>query len=122
MIYNIHYFFQHLLPLPFFIILASNIWEHFVYALASEPLEIWPINLSVPKLILYLIGNILTQYPFTNFQLFNSFVLKFFLFVCLCIYYNVINRDKSRESTQKHLSDLLRLSFYSLQLCFTKTF
>ncbi|XP_043262254.1 UDP-xylose and UDP-N-acetylglucosamine transporter [Colletes gigas] len=55
-------YYTHLLPLPFFITLAPNIWDHFTYALASEPLQISYINLQVPKLILYLMGNVLTQY------------------------------------------------------------
>ncbi|XP_029053075.1 UDP-xylose and UDP-N-acetylglucosamine transporter [Osmia bicornis bicornis] len=55
-------YYTHLLPLPFFLTLAPNIWEHFKYALASEPMNISLINLHVPKLIAYLIGNILTQY------------------------------------------------------------
>ncbi|XP_053972206.1 UDP-xylose and UDP-N-acetylglucosamine transporter [Hylaeus anthracinus] len=55
-------YYTHLLPMPFFLTLAPNIWEHFSYALASEPLQLSLINLHVPKLIVYLIGNILTQY------------------------------------------------------------
>lgn len=55
-------YYTHLLPLPFFLLLAPNIWEHFTYAVTSEPLEISMLNIHVPKLILYLIGNILTQY------------------------------------------------------------
>lgn len=57
-------FFQHLLPLPFFLTLTSNIKDHLLLAMASDPLIIPVINLSVPKLIVYLIGNVLTQYPF----------------------------------------------------------
>ncbi|KAF3422420.1 hypothetical protein E2986_02541 [Frieseomelitta varia] len=53
-------YYTHLLPLPFFLTLAPNIWDHFTYALASEPIQI--INLQIPKLIVYLIGNVLTQY------------------------------------------------------------
>lgn len=55
-------YYTHLLPLPFFLTLAPNIWDHFMYALASDPIKISIINLQVPKLILYLIGNVLTQY------------------------------------------------------------
>ncbi|CAD1472914.1 unnamed protein product, partial [Heterotrigona itama] len=53
-------YYTHLLPLPFFLTLAPNIWDHFTYALSSEPMQI--INLQIPKLIVYLIGNVLTQY------------------------------------------------------------
>ncbi|CAL7948766.1 unnamed protein product [Xylocopa violacea] len=55
-------YYTHLLPLPFFLTLAPNIWDHFKYALASEPIAISIFNLQMPKLIAYLIGNILTQY------------------------------------------------------------
>ena len=55
-------YYTHLLPLPFFLTLAPNIWEHFKYALVSEPVEVSVLNLHVPLLILYLLGNILTQY------------------------------------------------------------
>ncbi|KZC10044.1 PREDICTED: UDP-xylose and UDP-N-acetylglucosamine transporter-like [Dufourea novaeangliae] len=55
-------YYTHLLPMPFFLTLAPNIWDHFTYALASEPMYLSIINLHVPKLIVYLIGNILTQY------------------------------------------------------------
>ncbi|XP_043604014.1 UDP-xylose and UDP-N-acetylglucosamine transporter [Bombus pyrosoma] len=55
-------YYTHLLPLPFFLTLAPNIWDHFMYALASDPIKISIINLQMPKLILYLIGNVLTQY------------------------------------------------------------
>lgn len=55
-------YYTHLLPLPFFLTLAPNIWEHFTYALASDPMHVPVINLELPKLIVYLIGNILTQY------------------------------------------------------------
>ncbi|XP_043682932.1 UDP-xylose and UDP-N-acetylglucosamine transporter-like [Vespula pensylvanica] len=55
-------YYTHLLPLPFFLTLISNIKDHLVLAMASDPLIIPVINLSVPKLIAYLIGNVLTQY------------------------------------------------------------
>ncbi|XP_003493394.1 UDP-xylose and UDP-N-acetylglucosamine transporter [Bombus vosnesenskii] len=55
-------YYTHLLPLPFFLTLAPNIWDHFMYALASDPIKISIINLQMPKLILYLMGNVLTQY------------------------------------------------------------
>lgn len=55
-------YYTHLLPLPFFLTLAPNIWEHFKYALASESYTVPVINLQMPILVVYLIGNILTQY------------------------------------------------------------
>jgi len=57
---------QHLLPLPFFLTLAPNIYDHWNFALASEPLRLPVIGVHMPSLIVYLIGNVLTQYPFLN--------------------------------------------------------
>lgn len=57
---------QHLLPLPFFLTLTPNIYDHWNFALASEPLRLPVIDVYMPSLIVYLIGNILTQYPFLN--------------------------------------------------------
>ncbi|XP_017793632.1 PREDICTED: UDP-xylose and UDP-N-acetylglucosamine transporter [Habropoda laboriosa] len=55
-------YYTHLLPLPFFLTMAPNIWDHFKYALVSDPINISVIDVYMPKLIFYLIGNILTQY------------------------------------------------------------
>ncbi|XP_033332788.1 ER GDP-fucose transporter [Megalopta genalis] len=55
-------YYTHLLPLPFFLTLAPNIWDHFTYAVNSEPLRVSMLDIYVPKLILFLIGNVLTQY------------------------------------------------------------
>lgn len=57
-------FLQHFLPLPFFLTLAPNIYDHWKFALASEPLSLPLIGVHMPSLIIYLIGNVLTQYPF----------------------------------------------------------
>lgn len=54
-------FCTHALPLPFFLIVGSNIYEHWLLALESEPVEIFS-NLYLPKMVLYLIGNVLSQY------------------------------------------------------------
>ncbi|XP_014473417.1 PREDICTED: UDP-xylose and UDP-N-acetylglucosamine transporter [Dinoponera quadriceps] len=55
-------YYTHLLPLPFFMTLAPNIYEHWKFAYASELTELPLIGLHMPKLIVYLLGNILTQY------------------------------------------------------------
>ncbi|KAH0551297.1 UDP-xylose and UDP-N-acetylglucosamine transporter [Cotesia glomerata] len=55
-------YYTHLLPLPFFLTLSSNIWDHAQLALKSDPLLIPILGLSAPKSIVYLIGNVLTQY------------------------------------------------------------
>ncbi|EGI70282.1 PREDICTED: UDP-xylose and UDP-N-acetylglucosamine transporter [Acromyrmex echinatior] len=55
-------YYTHLLPLPFFLTLAPNIYDHWNFALASEPLRLPVIGVHMPSLIVYLIGNVLTQY------------------------------------------------------------
>ncbi|XP_012258227.1 UDP-xylose and UDP-N-acetylglucosamine transporter [Athalia rosae] len=55
-------YYTHLLPLPFFLTLTKNIWDHSVLAVNSDPLALPVIGISMPKTIAYLIGNVLTQY------------------------------------------------------------
>ncbi|GAB1861199.1 UDP-xylose and UDP-N-acetylglucosamine transporter-like [Camponotus japonicus] len=55
-------YYTHFLPLPFFLTLAPNIYDHWKFALASEPLKLPLIGVHMPSLIAYLIGNVLTQY------------------------------------------------------------
>ncbi|KAG7202823.1 hypothetical protein KM043_009980 [Ampulex compressa] len=55
-------YYTHLLPLPFFLFLLPNIWEHLTYAFTTEPLTIPGFDIHIPKLVVYLIGNVFTQY------------------------------------------------------------
>ncbi|XP_015515413.1 UDP-xylose and UDP-N-acetylglucosamine transporter [Neodiprion pinetum] len=55
-------FYTHLLPLPFFLTLLPNIWNHTLLAVNSDPLTLPLIGVSMPKTLVYLIGNVLTQY------------------------------------------------------------
>ncbi|XP_052872467.1 UDP-xylose and UDP-N-acetylglucosamine transporter [Anopheles cruzii] len=55
-------FYTHLLPLPFFALLAGNIWDHLQLANASPPQPVPLLGISVPITWLYLLGNVLTQY------------------------------------------------------------
>lgn len=55
-------YYTHLLPLPGFLILYKNIWDHTLIATNSEPYTIPIAHIDVPIMWLYLIGNILTQY------------------------------------------------------------
>lgn len=55
-------YYTHLLPLPFFVMLAPNIWDHLTFAIMSDPLKIPVLNIYVPKLVAFLIGNVFTQY------------------------------------------------------------
>lgn len=55
-------YYTHLLPLPFFLILYKNIWDHIQIANASELYSVPIINTDVPIIWIYLLGNVLTQY------------------------------------------------------------
>lgn len=51
---------QHLLPLPGFLLLYNNIWEHMVIASHTEPVNLLVCN--IPIAWIYLLANCLTQY------------------------------------------------------------
>ncbi|CAH1724485.1 UDP-xylose and UDP-N-acetylglucosamine transporter [Aphis gossypii] len=53
-------FYTHLIPLPWFLCLYSNLKEHTLMAFESEPLPY--IGFGIPGTIVYLIGNVFTQY------------------------------------------------------------
>jgi solute carrier family 35 (UDP-xylose/UDP-N-acetylglucosamine transporter), member B4 len=53
-------FFTHLLPLPGFLLLSSSIYQHTVIAFETEPYQL--LGIVVPIQVLYLIGNMVTQY------------------------------------------------------------
>lgn len=59
-------YYTHLLPLPGFLLLTQNIWDHLMLALESKPLVLQfgdePVNLLVPTTIAYLAGYVITQY------------------------------------------------------------
>lgn len=55
-------FYTHLLPLPFFLLLTNNIWDHLKIANASELYDVPVLNFAVPIMWVYLLGNVLTQY------------------------------------------------------------
>lgn len=55
-------FYTHLMPLPGFLILYKNIWEHTMIATNSEPVAVPILGVDIPILWLYLLGNVLTQY------------------------------------------------------------
>jgi UDP-xylose/UDP-N-acetylglucosamine transporter B4 len=59
--------FQHLLPLPGFLILYDDIYSHLISFAQSTPVTVSVIGVGIPKLYLYLAGNVLTQYPFIMF-------------------------------------------------------
>ncbi|KAI9577761.1 hypothetical protein GQX74_010948, partial [Glossina fuscipes] len=53
---------MHLLPLPGFLLMGSNIWQHFIISVGSDPFKLLNINLYLPEQIVYLIFNMMTQY------------------------------------------------------------
>lgn len=55
-------FYTHLLPLPFFLLLTNNIWEHTIIATNSEPYALPIVGTELPLQWVYLAGNVLTQY------------------------------------------------------------
>jgi len=55
-------FYTHALPLPGFLLLAPDILAHWDIAMSSTPILIPVFNISIPSLLLYLLGNIITQY------------------------------------------------------------
>merc|ERR1719309_475432 len=55
-------FYTHALPLPGFLLLAPDIIKHWDIAMSSTPILIPVFNISIPSLLLYLLGNIITQY------------------------------------------------------------
>uniref|UniRef100_A0A8D8LZ24 UDP-xylose and UDP-N-acetylglucosamine transporter n=1 Tax=Cacopsylla melanoneura TaxID=428564 RepID=A0A8D8LZ24_9HEMI len=57
-------YFTHLLPLPAFAFLYSNLYDHWLIALNSKPLPLPPYLdfITIPSIVFYLIGNVLTQY------------------------------------------------------------
>ncbi|KAL5014820.1 hypothetical protein ScPMuIL_009090 [Solemya velum] len=55
-------FYNHALPLPAFLLLAGDIYRHCVLFNNSAPMALPLVGVMVPKMWLYLAGNILTQY------------------------------------------------------------
>jgi len=55
-------FYTHALPLPGFLLLAPDILSHFNILMASAPIVIPILNISMPSMLLYLLGNVITQY------------------------------------------------------------
>ncbi|XP_034252048.1 UDP-xylose and UDP-N-acetylglucosamine transporter [Thrips palmi] len=54
--------YTHLLPLPLFLLLGGNLWEHMSMAIDSDPYEITGLGFTIPIMVLYLIGNVVSQY------------------------------------------------------------
>lgn len=55
-------YFTHLMPLPGFLIFYSNISEHLDIVLTSAPVTLPFLPWAIPLQLLYLIGNVLTQF------------------------------------------------------------
>lgn len=55
-------FWQHLLPLPGFLILYQNIWQHILISNATPLVAMPVLGISLPIQWWYIIGNVITQY------------------------------------------------------------
>ncbi|NXU36548.1 S35B4 protein, partial [Drymodes brunneopygia] len=55
-------FYNHALPLPGFLLLAPNIYQHAVLFNQSEPFRVPGIGLTLPIMWFYLLMNVITQY------------------------------------------------------------
>lgn len=55
-------YFTHLLPLPGFLIFYTNISQHFSILLESTAITLPFLPIAIPVQLLYLIGNVLTQF------------------------------------------------------------
>uniref|UniRef100_A0A671VAT1 Solute carrier family 35 member B4 n=1 Tax=Sparus aurata TaxID=8175 RepID=A0A671VAT1_SPAAU len=55
-------FYNHCLPLPGFLLLSTNIYNHAVYFSQSTPVVVPEIGLTVPIMWVYLLVNVITQY------------------------------------------------------------
>jgi solute carrier family 35 (UDP-xylose/UDP-N-acetylglucosamine transporter), member B4 len=53
-------FYTHLMPLPGFLLLYSDIYSHWLRAFESPVISV--MGLEAPSTIIYLVGNMLTQY------------------------------------------------------------
>ncbi|CAJ1056334.1 UDP-xylose and UDP-N-acetylglucosamine transporter [Xyrichtys novacula] len=55
-------FYNHCLPLPGFLLLSTNIYNHAVYFSQSTPVVVPVVGHSVPIMWVYLVVNVITQY------------------------------------------------------------
>ncbi|KAM9808284.1 UDP-xylose and UDP-N-acetylglucosamine transporter [Neosynchiropus ocellatus] len=55
-------FYNHFLPLPGFLLLSSDIYNHYVLFNQSAPVEVPVLGMMVPVMWVYLLANIITQY------------------------------------------------------------
>ncbi|XP_045164066.2 UDP-xylose and UDP-N-acetylglucosamine transporter-like [Mercenaria mercenaria] len=55
-------FFNHALPLPGFLMVAPDIYKHVLLFNQSDPVGFTSLGLTIPKMWLFLAGNVITQY------------------------------------------------------------
>lgn len=55
-------YYTHLLPLPAFLLFGGNILEHLKIAFHSDPVLVPVLDVEVPIVLLYILGNMVTQY------------------------------------------------------------
>lgn len=55
-------YYTHLLPLPAFLMFGGNIMDHLQIAVESTPVAVPVLGFAVPIVLLYILGNMVTQY------------------------------------------------------------
>eukprot|EP00795_Rhopilema_esculentum_P002292 gene2292-17907_t len=85
-------FYSHALPLPGFLLLASDIYKHGVLFSQSDPVLIPYIDISIPIMWLYLIGNLITHVydltvEYTSLTVTLVITLRKFISLLISIFY-----------------------------------
>lgn len=55
-------YYTHMLPLPIFLVFYNNLREHYAIMMDSEPTLIPWVHIHIPCMLIYLIGNMVSQY------------------------------------------------------------
>ncbi|KAK2488767.1 hypothetical protein MC885_018166, partial [Smutsia gigantea] len=76
-------FYNHALPLPGFIFLASDIYDHALLFNKSELYQVPVIGVTVPIMWFYLLMNVVTQYPLLSSVFLAPECLFFQQYVCI---------------------------------------
>lgn len=66
------------MPLPMFLLIGSNIYEHYSMAVESNPYEVPVLGITMPIMIFYLLGNVVSQYPFSYSLIFSHILIHEF--------------------------------------------
>uniref|UniRef100_W5LED8 Solute carrier family 35 member B4 n=1 Tax=Astyanax mexicanus TaxID=7994 RepID=W5LED8_ASTMX len=80
-------FYNHCLPLPGFLLLSTNIYNHAVFFSQSTPVEIPLIGQHVPVMWVYLLMNVITQCGVTFMHLWILTLRKFLSLIISILYF-----------------------------------